>query len=310
VTGSGPAPAARVVVLGSINRDHTVTVHQRPEAGETVLAESLHVSSGGKGANQAIAAAVEGAPTFFIGAVGDDPAGQALLDDLVAAGVDTSAVAVIPDTPSGAAFVTVTPDGQNTIIVASSANARLDLKMAARAAVDLLAVPGSVLVLQAELSPAVVDTAAAAAAQIGARVVLNQAPYRPLHEDTLRWCDPLIVNTGEAAGLVGRPIATVADSSSAAAELARRCRSVVLTLGELGAVVTADGQTTHLPALPADVVDTVGAGDAFTGAVAARLAAGVSVLDAARTGVAAAAATVAHRGAQPPGPPANEPLNP
>lgn len=301
MTGNGPAPPARVVVLGSINRDHTVTVHQRPGAGETVLAESLHVSSGGKGANQAIAAAAGHAPTFFVGAVGDDPVGQELLDDLAAAGVDASAVTAVPDTPSGAAFVTVTPDGQNTIIVASGANGCLDPNRAAHAAMVLLAVPGSILILQAELSPAVVDAAAAAAVQIGARVVLNQAPYRPLREDTLRGCDPLIVNTGEAAGLVGRPITTIADSLTAAAELARRCCSVVITLGELGAVVTADGQTTHLPALPADVVDTVGAGDSFTGAVAARLTAGASVLDAARTGVTAAAATVAHRGAHHPG---------
>ncbi len=294
-------PAARVVVVGSINRDHTVTVARRPEAGVTVLAESVRVSSGGKGANQAIAAANEGAPTFFIGAVGDDPAGQDLLDDLTAAGVDTTAVVTMPDTPSGAAFVTVTPDGQNTIIVASGANSRVDPDAAAHAAVELLGVPGSVLVLQAELSAGAVDAAVDAAAGIGARVVLNQAPYRPLQEDTLRWCDPLIVNTAEAGGLVGWVVETVADATAAAAELARRCRSVIITLGELGAVVAADGTTTHLSALPADVVDTVGAGDAFTGAVAGRLAAGDTVLDAARIGAVAAAATVAHRGSHHPG---------
>lgn len=288
-----------LVVVGSMNTDYTVLVDHFPAAGETVLGTGLHVATGGKGANQAVAAARLGAPTFMIGAVGSDPQGRRILADLEAAAVDVSAVAVSSEQPSGTAFISVTPDGQNTIIVASGANFTVDPAASAYAAALLLG-QGGLLVMQAELPAETVDVVTQAAAGRGARIVVNQAPFRPLSEPTLRLCDPLIVNAGEAGALLGLDVATAADAATAAALLARTCRSVIVTLGADGCVIAASGFISHLPAAKIDVVDSSGAGDAFVGALAARLLRNRPLIEAAQWATAAAAAAVSSRGANAP----------
>jgi ribokinase len=293
-----PAPGG-VLVIGSVNRDRILRVTTRPAAGSTVLATGMATRTGGKGANQAVAAVRAGAVTRLVGCVGDDADGREALADLTRAGVDISGVIVAARSPSGSAFVTVTPDGENAIVVEPGSNALLRPADAAEAIASCRSrrVAEGVVVTQAEIPAAVVDRAAAAAAAAGIRFVYNLAPYRPVSEPVLRLCDPLVVNEGEAAALVGHPLGSVGLAQATAVELASACRSVVVTLGPAGAVLADDRGPRHVPATPVDdVVDTTGAGDAFVGAMAAALAAAAD-LDSAVTAGARAAAAVISRGA-------------
>jgi len=295
-----PAPGG-VLVIGSVNRDRILRVTTRPAAGSTVLATGMATRTGGKGANQAVAAVRAGAVTRLVGCVGDDADGRDALADLTRAGVDISGVIVAARSPSGSAFVTVTPDGENAIVVEPGSNALLRAADAAEAIASSRSrrVAEGVVVTQAEIPAAVVDraAAAAAAAAAGIRFVYNLAPYRPVSEPVLRLCDPLVVNEGEAAALVGHPLGSVGLAQATAVELASACRSVVVTLGPAGAVLADDRGARHVPATPVDdVVDTTGAGDAFVGAMAAALATAAD-LDSAVTAGARAAAAVISRGA-------------
>lgn len=265
-----------VVVVGSANADLVVSVSRRPSAGETVMGSDTRVLPGGKGANTAVAAARNGAEVSLIGAVGDDPYGEFLLESLSSAGVDTTQVEKVT-TPTGLAFITVTPDGENSIIVSPGANSAVTA-----ADVDLR--DARVLVASLEVPIEVVEHAVALAGRHGVRVVVNLSPVAELSPDTLAVLDPLIVNEHEARALPGL------DCS----------RSVVVTLGARGAdVITAEG-TRRIPAPEVDAVDTTGAGDAFIGALAARLAAGADLVDATEHAIAYAARSVTHVGAQPP----------
>jgi ribokinase len=295
-------PRARVVVVGSLNRDYVCTVERLPSTGETVLGSELALHDGGKGGNQAVAAALVGAVTgadcALVGAVGDDADGEALLAGLRSAGVDTGTVSALPDVRTGAALITVDGSGANTIVVAPGANHRLEEETVTAALLPLLGA-GVVVVLQGELTAALTEAALRQAAQAGARVVLNLAPARPMPDDLLASCDPLVVNESEAAALSGADSGDGADQVvSAALHLGARARSVVVTAGSQGAVVAVDGTTTVVPAPATEVVDSTGAGDAFTGALAVGLAHGHGLLTAVRWGVAVASYSVGHAGAQ------------
>ena len=230
-----------VVVVGSVNRDYLCRVATIPLAGQTLLGGELTVGSGGKGGNQAVASSLLGAPTSMVACIGDDPDGQALVADLRAAGVDVSGVLTVAGVRSGTAFVMVADDGENSIVVAPGANDSLDGDTVRESLTSRLR-PGDLVVLQAETPESGVDVAIDAADAVGARVVLNLAPYRDVSADLLSNCDPIVVNEGEARALLshhatGGTAGSESDAAEMAAELGRRARSAVVTLGEAGAVV-------------------------------------------------------------------------
>lgn len=292
---------ATVLVVGSVNLDRSAFVERIPAPGETVLASSSHDGLGGKGANQAVAAARAGADVLMVGATGDDGDGGLVRARLRTAGVDVDGLQVVPSTATGAAYITIDAAGENVIVVASGANARVDTAMvdAATAGRDLSGV--RVVVGQGELPAEASRAAALLAERLGARHVLNLAPTRDVGREVLDVADPLVVNEHEAADLLGRRVpADPQEARAAAAELvARGSRSVVVSLGAEGAVAADASGTWHQPAppLPAPVVDTTGAGDALTGVLAAALADGLDLRAALRRGTAAATLAVTRLGA-------------
>jgi ribokinase len=280
-----------VVVLGSANVDLVVQVSRRPLAGETVLGGDVAVLPGGKGANQAAAAGWLGGDVHFAGCVGDDLYGEMLGDSLSGAGVDTSRLRRI-QSPTGMAFITVA-DGDNSIVVSPGANYQVTASDVDGLA-DLLT-PSSVLVLQLELPVPIVERAAVRAVRCGARVLLNLAPATEVSQELLTSTDVLVVNESEAAFLVGG-----VDGWPAVSDRLRELgpENVVVTLGSAGALVNAGGHVSSVPAPIVQAVDTTGAGDAFVGALAVRLAAGADLLASTRFAVRAASQTVGRRGAQ------------
>jgi ribokinase len=286
-----------VFVLGSINQDFVLNVERRPEPGETVTNAELSTGSGGKGANQAAAAALLGASVSFLGRVGDDEFGETLVRALEEKGVDTSLVELASGYKTGAAFITVTPDGENAITVAPGAN-RAITPEDVDAASD--AIRGArVLVAQMEVPREVVGRAAEVTAGGDTRVLLNLAPMFEVPRELLERLDPLTVNEHEAAFLLGNRVEGVEGALCAAPELlSLGPRSVVITLGAAGAVVADSSSATHIPAPHVEVVDTTGAGDAFVGALAVKLARDASLEEAASYAVRAGAAAVTKEGAQ------------
>ena len=286
-------PSPRVVVVGSINVDLVVAVARLPLAGETVAGGRFARHGGGKSANQAVAAARLGATVSFVGAVGDDELGAEAVGELEREGIDVSWVARVA-APTGVALIVVDTAGENQIAVASGANADLAVEHVEAALSDLLtsAPPAGVVLLGHEVSAAVVLSAAAAAAAAGWPVVLNPAPARDLPAAALAVLTP---NATEAAELSGRD-----DPEDAARELvARTGAAVLITLGGDGALLLEPGGSpTRLPAAKVEVVDTTGAGDTVNGALAAELAAGRPLADAARFALAAAALSTTAEGAR------------
>lgn len=283
---------ADVVVVGSLNHDITVAAERHPEPGETVLGRSLATACGGKGANQAVAAARVGARVAMVGCVGADAAGERLVAALRAAGVDADRVRVLEDEPSGTALIVVDDAGENTIVVVPGANARL---AAADVEASLAGSAGGAVVL-AQLE--VPEAAVAAAARRGARFVLNASPVRELPRELLAAADPLIVNAVEAAALTG---ADAGDPDAlAAAALTLGVRSAVITKGADGATWAASDARIDRPAPAVDVVDTTGAGDVFAGTLAAALARGADPATALAAAVDAGAEAVRWHGAQAP----------
>ncbi len=285
-----------VVVLASLNADLVVAVDARPAGGETVLGGDLVVHPGGKGGNQAAAAALAGADVRVVGRVGDDAYGPMLREALAAAGADVSGVVTTPSRASGVALITVTPDGENSIVVASGANDAVSPD-------DVTDLGGAgVAVVQLEVPLAAVVALAERCAAAGTRLVLNAAPPRDdVPASVLAVCDPLVVNAHEAAALTGRPVPEDADAAArvAAALQDLGCRSVVLTLGGAGAVVRDASGTWRVSAPPVErVVDTTGAGDCLVGTLAARLAAGDDLPTATADAVRTATQAVLRAGAQ------------
>ena len=285
-----------VVVVGSVNRDYVCRVAVLPAPGETVLGGEASVGSGGKGGNQAVAASLMGARTAIVARVGRDDDGRALAKDLAESWVDTTEL-VATGTRTGMAFVMVDATGENSIVVAPGANELLEAATTSRAVRELVA-PTGVVVTQAEIPVPAFEAAIRAAGEVGARAVVNLAPYRPVPDDVLALCDPLVVNESEASGVLGRPVHGLEQARAAVTELLSRCRSVVVTVGAAGAVVGSADGVDHVSADAVEVVDTTGAGDAFTGALAAALSAGTGLVDAVRIGVRAGTYAVGRPGAQ------------
>jgi ribokinase len=281
-----------IVVVGSVNLDLVVRVARLPGPGETVSGGDVFRNPGGKGANQAVAAARLGRGVAMVGRVGDDQAGRELLASLRADGVDTAHVRVADGVPSGAAFITVGDDGENQIVVSPGANARLAPEDVGAAGAALRA--AAVTLVQLEVPLAAVTAAVRAA---GGRVVLNPAPVRTLPAELLGEVDVLVPNRVELAQLAGAPVpATVEEAAALAGRLP--ARAVVVTLGADGALVVEQGRASHVPAVPVRPVDTTAAGDAFCGGLADALAAGADLQDAARWAVRVAAAACTRPGAQ------------
>jgi ribokinase len=289
-----------VVVVGSANVDLVVDVPRHPAGGETILGGDLRRNPGGKGANQAVAASRSGgADTSFVGALGRDEAGTLLRRSLEDAGVRTDVVQDV-DAPTGTALITVAPDGENAIVVAPGANAHLEVgdRQTERIAT------ADVVLAQLEV-PLDVVRAASRARRPGALLVLNAAPSRDLPDDVWAGVDVLVVNEHEAADLTGGEDASRAggDARQAperlAAVLLERVPAVVVTLGGEGSVVARRGaEPVRVPGARVDVVDTTGAGDVYCGVLAAALARGVPIADAARLAGAAGALAVTRPGAQ------------
>lgn len=265
----------RVAVVGSINVDQVVRVHRHPLPGETLLGQGLSLLPGGKGANQAVAAARLGADVSMVGAVGNDDAATLATTLLREAGVDLQAVLTV-EGPTGLAVISVSDDGENTIVVIPGANGSVNAE-AVRADARRLA-EAAVVVLQGEIP---VDGIAEAVRIATGRVLLNLAPVVDLEADIIRAADPLVVNEHEGAHVLGQldPAAAVPASDHELVEALRAqgVKSVVLTRGALGAICSDGDGTFHVPAPRVRALDTTGAGDAFVGALSARLAAGESL---------------------------------
>ncbi|WP_324650128.1 ribokinase [Georgenia sp. H159] len=280
----------RVVVVGSANVDLVVPVPRHPAGGETILGGDLTRHAGGKGANQAVAAArAGGAETTFIGAVGRDESGDLLLASLDGAGVRTDLVARVPGA-TGTALISVSTDGENTIIVAPGANSLVEV---GGAQAERLA-EADVVLAQLEV-PLDVITAAAAARRPGALFVLNAAPSRELPPEVWDAVDVLVVNEHEAADLAGRQD----EPAALAADLLAHVGAVVVTLGAQGSLVAErDRDPVTVAAFPVEPVDTTGAGDTYCGVLAAALARGAGLPAAARLAAAAGALATTAAGAQ------------
>ena len=298
--------AGRVVVVGSINVDLFARVERHPRPGETVLGSDGSTRPGGKGANQAVAAALAGAPVVMVGAVGDDAQAEVGLSLLLRAGVDLGRVRTVAGTPTGLALITVSDAGENSIIVVPGANHAVGLDDVA----DLRLTPADVLVVQGEIPVDVVDATVRAAREAGARVVVNLAPVVDLDPETLRAADPLVVNEHEAlasARILGVDVSALpADSVDVAAAttlaeslVAAGVGSVVVTLGGAGAVIAdAGAESFTCTGETVEVLDTTGAGDCFAGTLAAHLALGRELGEAAAASNSAAAKAVQGHGAQ------------
>jgi ribokinase len=289
---------SQILVLGAINQDEVARVERHPVPGETVVTDSIEFFPGGKGANQAHAAAISGeaAQVRMIGSVGDDPAGIAALAALRAVGVDVSLVRTVVGVPTGRAYITVSSDGQNSIVVGLGANAYVSPSGLPQTT------SATVLVAQTEVGSAPVEALGRLATASGARLIINDGPVVPLDPPTLAAADPLIVNEHEAAELLGDapedPIALATGVREACGS-----RSVVVTLGARGSVIAdAAGVRHHAAVAASRVVDTTGAGDTFVGRFAAAVAAGADNDTALERAAAAAAKAVTWRGARPPAP--------
>jgi ribokinase len=278
--------------------DLIVRTGRIPAAGETILGGEFHTAPGGKGANQAVAAARMGAGVAMVGRVGGDAFGEQLLDELAAAGVDHAHVIRDPEAATGVALIAVDDAGQNSIVVAPGANARVS-PADVRDAEEAIKAAG-VLLLQLESPPETVTRAAEIARTHGVTVVLNPAPARPLSPALLGLVDVLVPNESETALLTGLPVGSTAEVETAAAALREMgVGTVILTLGERGALLAHEGGTERVPAFRVTPVDTTAAGDAFVGGFGVALAEGVPLPKAVRYGCAAGALAATKLGAQP-----------
>lgn len=295
---------SRVVVCGSLNMDVVVQSARRPDAGETLLGGKVSFLPGGKGLNQAIAAVRLGAATAMMGAVGKDSFADALRSFLADNDVDSSGVREIEGPATGVALIQVA-GGDNAITVASGANLHLTTAMIRQAPRR-----DEVWVAQFETPLATTEAVLARAHAAGARTILNLAPFVRHPSRLLKSVDVAVLNEIELSQTTGTELTAASPIAAivAACEKLRRkgARAVVATLGRRGAVVVTAEGATRIPALKAKVVDTTGAGDCFVGALAARLAAGATPLDAARYASAAAACSVERLGAAPSMPTARE----
>jgi ribokinase len=290
----------RIVVVGSSNTDMVVKADRIPAPGETILGGAFVMAAGGKGANQAVAAARLGAEVTFVARLGADPLGDQAVAGYRREGILTDLVVRDPDRPTGVALIIVDARGENSITVALGANEALSPDDVERAADRIRA--ADAVVMQLEVPLAAVERAAALAAAAGVPVILDPAPAPDagLPAALLAHVTCLKPNESEAERLTGIRVIDVASATRAAADLrARGPRTVIVTLGAAGAVLVDDAGARHMPAHPIVAVDTTAAGDAFTGALATAVGRGGSWDDAVRLALAAGASAATRMGAQP-----------
>jgi ribokinase len=281
-------PSSPVAVLGSLHLDIMVHAPDRPKKGETLPGSAWGYKAGGKGGNQAVAAAQFGARASMVGRVGNDDFGQRLLSHLRDAGVDAKHVYTDPEAGSGMSVAIIDAEGDYGAVIVSGANLRLSNKDLEEAREIIRS--AQVMVLQNEVLEATNVAAAQLANDYGIRVILNAAPARPLEPDLAANVDLLVVNAVEAEMICGVAVTSLSAATEAAALLSEQVANVVVTAGGLGLAVAERGNTPYAEAAhPVKLVDTHGAGDAFIGALAARWASGVSVVEAVRFANAAAA---------------------
>lgn len=274
------AKSPNIVVVGSLNMDLVMRAPRLPDPGETVLGGSFNRFPGGKGANQAVAAARLGAEVAMVGRVGADPFGEALRASLNESGVDHRAVLTDEENETGVGMVLVDYAGSNSILVASGANMALTPQDVEAA--EWIIAGADVMILQLEVPAETVERAAALGRSHGALVILNPAPAIPLSKKLLRSVDLLIPNEDEAATLTGMPVGDREQARAAARALRDTgAETVILTMGGRGALLSDVTGTDLLPALnEVEPVDTTAAGDAFVGGLAVALGEGKSLLEA------------------------------
>jgi ribokinase len=292
---------ARIVVVGSCNADMVIKVPRLPKPGETVTSGSFFRARGGKGANQAVAAARAGGAVAMIGSVGLDTFGDDAIAGLEEDGIDTSHVVRSAATPSGVALIMVGASAQNLIAVAAGANALLSA--ADIRACEATIASADVLITQLEIPLAAAEEAVGIAHRAGVRVILNPAPAGPLSDDLLRRVSVLTPNASETERLTGiNPAGNGALAKAADALLARGAGACVITLGAAGVYVATRERRERVEPWDVTPEDTTGAGDVFSGALAVALGDGKDLFEAARFANAAAAISVTRRGAQPSAP--------
>jgi ribokinase len=287
-----------IIVFGSINIDLVAKTPRLPQPGETVIGSNFCTSGGGKGANQAVSAARLGIPTYIIGRVGSDRFAEELLTNLQVYGVNASNVSIDPDTNSGIATIAVDDRGQNNIIVIPGANDRVGAADLERLKKLL---PGATsLLLQLEIPLQIVQQAAEIAREAGVRTILDPAPARSdLPIELYRLIDIITPNEVEAAQLVGFPVNDPETAMLAAKQLQERgVRNAIVKLGAKGAVCVTESDSIFVPAFTVEAIDTVAAGDAFNGGLAAGLDVGLSLPEAVVWGAAAGALCATKTGAQ------------
>ena len=288
-----------VIVFGSINMDLVARTPRIPVPGETVVGHSFATVPGGKGANQAVAAARLGLPTEIVGRVGCDPFGKALLNELTASGVGCRGVWIDLTMQSGVALIAVDDASENNIIVVPGANGQMGESDVKR--LEALLPQAKVLLLQFELPLMAVVAAAKVAKRAGVTVIVDPAPARSdVPAELYPLIDIITPNQVETGQLVGFEVHDIETAQRAAAILQQRGVSIVITkLGKQGALCVSPDETFEIPAFLVEAVDTVAAGDCFNGGLAAGLAAGMTLRQATRQAAAAAALSVTKAGAQP-----------
>ena len=287
----------KIVVIGSCNTDMVINMERLPLPGETLLGGTFFMNPGGKGANQAVAAARLGGKVIFIAKVGNDPFGIRSIDQYKAEGINTKHVVVDKEHPSGVALILVDAHGENSIAVASGANAHLmpqDIDEAQSAIEE-----GDIVLMQLETPMKTVERAALLAKQLGKKVILNPAPAQSLSGSLLECLYMLIANETEAEFISGTKISDM-DSVARAADIIcdKGVENVVITLGSKGAFVKERGAYHQVQGLKVKAVDATAAGDTFCGALCVALAEGKSITEAVEFANRAAAVTVTRMGAQ------------
>ncbi len=286
---------ADIIIVGSLNADLVVRSPRFPQPGETISGEDLQIIPGGKGANQAVAAARQGVKTAMLGRVGSDSFAPFLVDNLKANQVDTSHV-IVDSSATGTAIIVVDSNGQNSIVLSPGANGNVS-----PADVDSASFSNSkLLLLQLEIPTPTVLHAAQQARANGLTVILNPAPAKSLPRELISVVDILIPNESELSLLTGLPVNDIGSAEHAAKEILKQgVKTVIVTLGSKGALLVTAHQTTQIDTYKVNVVDTTAAGDAFIGGFASAMLNGKSLEDSVRYGCACGALATTKFGAQP-----------
>ena len=287
---------ADILVVGSLNADLVVRAPRFPQPGETISGEDLHIIPGGKGANQAVAAARQGTTVAMVGRVGKDSFGPELINNLKQNHIDSSHVQIDSQAATGTAIIVVDANGQNSIVLSPGGNGQVK-------GIDLESISFSdykLLLLQLEIPIEAVLSAARHAKERGVRVLLNPAPAYPLPDELISMADFILPNETELSLLTNQLVNDLASAEKAArALLGRGAQNVIVTLGANGALIVSSKEVTHVNTYKVDVVDTTAAGDAFIGGFASALLQNKSIEESVRYGCACGALAATKFGAQP-----------